>query len=211
MPGRGRTPWFTLDRWQWEGSRPEGLPCCAEAASPPLPPLPLPQYAAQGPVRRPVGVLTSPNTWSSVIQIVDLHRELHRRGLPGEAVAAFLDASPRLELSVWHSGHEHGRARCEVWLALDDGTADVSNWLQAINVNAGHHLASATTGLVACRSAEWTRVLLQLSGYPKGCRRAFVILKGEGNTAVLEDNVGCWGAKFAAPTLRLVPVDELAD
>lgn len=50
--------------------------------------------------------------------------------MPAAAAAAFLDSSPALELSVWHCGHSQGRARCEVWLALDYGVGEVPSWLQ---------------------------------------------------------------------------------
>lgn len=65
-----------------------------------------------------------------------------------------------------------------------------------------------TTGVKPSLPGKWTLARLQLQGYPPGCRRAFVVLKGEGESALLGQNVGEWGAKFAAPTLRLLPAGE---
>lgn len=147
-------------------------------------------------VPHPVGVLTSPNNWSSMVQVVELPwvsrleggvdwlcwpscreppssavqdrhllcrtdscsvaqhsgfadpqqlcltptptlpQALHVRGVPHEAAAALLDAAPPLELGIWCCGHKDGRARCEVWLALDDGARDFS-WLQGAVAAAG--------------------------------------------------------------------------
>ncbi len=85
-----------------------------------------------------------------------------------------------------------------------------ANWLlAATNFDSGHHAAVATTGVISSPRACWTRVCLRLRGYPAGCRRAFVALKGEGDSALLGENVGVWGAKFAAPTLRLLPAEEV--
>lgn len=43
VPGRGRTPWFSMEQWHWEGSAPEGLPLVSGRGVA-LPPLPLTQY-----------------------------------------------------------------------------------------------------------------------------------------------------------------------
>jgi hypothetical protein len=76
------------------------------------------------------------------------------------------------------------------------------------NLAGGLYSAVATTGIMPCPPGRWAQARLVLGGYPSGCRRAVVALKGEGNTALLGQNVGFWGAKFAAPTLRLLPPDE---
>lgn len=56
-------------------------------------------------------------------------QELQRRGLPADTAAGILDTCPPLELTIWYGGHRHGRARCEVWLALDDGAEELPSWL----------------------------------------------------------------------------------
>ena len=78
----------------------------------------------------------------------------------------------------------------------------------AIDVAGGTYLAHATSGALSCSPGAWCRARLLLRGYPPGCRRAFVVLKGRGRSAVIGENVGAWGAKFAAPTLRLLPEGE---
>lgn len=80
--------------------------------------------------------------------------------------------------------------------------------ITAINVTGERYAAYATSGVQPCQPGAWTHLRLRLQGYPPGCRRAFVVLKGCGMSALLGESVGVWGCKFAAPTLRLVPPGE---
>lgn len=79
----------------------------------------------------------------------------------------------------------------------------------AIDVAGGRYAAVATTRAQPCPAGGWAQARLRLQGYPAGCRRATVVLKGMGGSAVVSENVGVFGAKFAAPTLRLLPEDEV--
>ncbi len=74
-----------------------------------------------------------------------------------EAATAFLDGCPTLELSLWYAGHQHGRARAEVWLALDDGKGDLSSWLQGelkgkTEVTKGIYCAAIAVACIKCPS-----------------------------------------------------------
>lgn len=205
-----RSPWLAPHggaEWRWEGAQPEGLLLPGNQGPPQLPPPPLPPYSPQGPQRVQHGVVASSHWWGSLLHApVDLVGGLCRRGLSQAAAESLLDSGAALELSVYVAGRFDCPSLFAVTLSADDGSQSLSavtpgnleQWVRGPGM-----LASATTGQQAAPTQEWARQALVLDSWPAGARprRSFVLLQGRDELAW----AGHYGAKFASPTLRLLP------
>ena len=76
----------------------------------------------------------------------------------------------------------------------------------AVDAWMGGAAALASTGVRSAVPCEWRRQAVRLEGYPPGVRRALVLLRGTERRGW----EGHYGAKFAAPALRVLPPGAVA-
>ena len=224
--GADRPPWAVTRHggqgWAVEFPTPEGAP------PPPSPPLPT---AAAHPAARPppFGAIAASFAWCEVVQEVDLVAALVRgRGWAEADAAAWLDAGPTLELSVWVGG----RADCPGSLAaaglvLLDADEVLPPYGSAAVDWAGRGVAAWGSGERTAPAGRWGRLVGRVAaprvgppptvarpttttpaadaapspGLARPARRALVYLRGR-DTAFW---AGHYGSKFAGPSLRFVP------
>lgn len=172
---------------------------------------PLPEGEGQDQAALPgssFGVIEFSYARSEVMQVIKLIDTLVSRGLTESEAHAFMDSSPALELSVFLGSRHDCGAEGQVLLVLNSGErvlpAYVSRsdhpWQEDALASSDFNSAVDTVDDKFPHQGHWLQYTTVLKDYPRGVRRALVVLRG----ADTQFWAGHYGAKFAAPRLRVL-------
>ncbi|CAL5223908.1 g6505 [Coccomyxa viridis] len=168
-------------------------------ATPPLDVKPLPRLGA-APINT-AGALASSYLWCEVMQAVDVHMELQKRGMSHACAEAYLDGGPELTFAVWCGGRNDCASIAKIMVVLDSGEDVLPPYTGRADFpwqrTAITHWESGPIDLTPQNNA-WKLATHTFKGYPAGVRRALIVLRGKDEPFW----AGWYGAKFAAPELH---------